>query len=155
MTIEFTPVLVLSLVSVLLLGLSAGLFFAFSAAVMPGLRRIDDRSYVTAFNGINVAILNPLFFVVFVGALLVPAATAIVAFATGQTALAWWQLAATAVYLLGVIIVTGAVNVPLNNALARDGDRAAFETRWVRFNHLRSVASTLAFALALVATLQG
>src|SRR5688500_17535686 len=63
-----TPALVLSAVSVLLFGLSAGVFFTYSNSVMPGLRRTDDHTYVTAFNGMNVAILNPLFFVVFVGA---------------------------------------------------------------------------------------
>jgi uncharacterized membrane protein len=50
-----------------------------------------------------------------------------------------------------VIGITGAVNVPLNNALAANRDRRAFEARWVRFNHVRTVASVLAFAAALVA----
>jgi uncharacterized membrane protein len=51
---------------------------------------------------------------------------------------------------VGVIGVTGGVNVPLNNALAANNDRAAFEPRWVRFNDLRTVAAILAFVLALV-----
>jgi uncharacterized membrane protein len=46
-------------------------------------------------------------------------------------------------------VVTGAVNVPLNNALASgDGDpaavRAGFEARWVRWNTVSAVAGVLA-----------
>jgi uncharacterized membrane protein len=149
-----TPALVLSAVSVLLFGLSAGVFFTYSNSVMPGLRRTDDHTYVTAFNGMNVAILNPLFFVVFVGAQIASVVTAIVALATGHAALGWWQVGATAVYLIGVIVITGLIHVPLNTAIARDRDRAPFEKRWVRYNHVRSLASILAFALALIATLQ-
>ncbi len=53
--------------------------------------------------------------------------TVIVALASGQAALGWWQLGATGVYLIGVIVVTGVIHVPLNVAIARDLDRAPFE----------------------------
>ena len=111
----------------LLLGLSAGVFFTFSNSVMPGLRRTDDNTYVTAFTSMDTAILNPLFFVVFVGALVAPGVTAVLTFIAGDVTAAWLFVAATAVYLVGVIGVTGAVNVPLNNALAQNRDRRAFE----------------------------
>ena len=39
-------------------GLFAGLFFAFSIAVMPGLRRAGDRAMIEAMQGVNVAILK-------------------------------------------------------------------------------------------------
>jgi uncharacterized membrane protein len=60
--------MVVPMVSVVLIGLFAGLFFAFSIAVMPGLRRAGDRAMVEAIQGVNVAILNPLFALVFMGA---------------------------------------------------------------------------------------
>lgn len=137
------------LVSALLLGLSAGLFFAFSVSVMPGLRAVSDSAFVSAMNSINRAILNPVFFLVFVGSLLAPGVTAVLAFLEGDAG--WLWVAATTVYLVGVLGVTGAVNVPLNEALAKNDNRVAFEARWVRFNTVRTVANIVAFGLALVA----
>lgn len=139
-----------ALIAALLLGLSAGLFFAFSIAVMPGLRRVDDAAFVAAMTAINRAILNLPFGLVFVGALIAPVVAAILAFITGASS-PWLLLAAAALYLVGVLVVTGAVNVPLNEALDRDGDRRAFEKRWVRFTTVRTVSAIVAFALALVA----
>ena len=139
-----------ALIAALLLGLSAGLFFAFSVAVMPGLRRTDDAAFVAVMTSINRAILNFPFGLVFVGALIAPVVAAILAFITGASS-PWLLIAAAVVYLVGVLAVTGGVNVPLNEALDRDGDRRAFEARWVRFNTLRTVSAVVAFALALVA----
>ena len=51
-----------------LTGLSAGLFVTFSYAVMPGLRRTGDATFVQAMRAINSAILNPVFALVFGGA---------------------------------------------------------------------------------------
>ena len=112
-----------ALVSTLLLGLSAGDLLRLLELGHAGASRSRRHSFVTAFNSINVAIQNPLFFVVFVGALIAPAVTAVLAFVAGEVAAAWLAVAATAVYLVGVLVVTGAVNVPLNNALAQNRDR--------------------------------
>jgi uncharacterized membrane protein len=43
-------------------GLMAGIYLAFSMAVMPGLAKNDDRTYVAAMRGMNSAILNGWFF---------------------------------------------------------------------------------------------
>lgn len=133
----------------LVLGLSAGLFFAFTVAVMPGLRQVDEAAFVAAMTAINRAIINPAFGIVFVGTLVLPGLAAVLAFASGEPTRAWFLVAAGVVNLAGVLAVTGAVNVPLNEALARDGSRTAFETRWVRFNAVRTVSGVIAGALAL------
>ncbi len=135
-------------VAVLLTGVSAGVFFTYQNSVLPGLRPLDDAAFATAMNSMNRAILNPAFMLFFVGSLLALAAAAIVGFVSGTGLAAWLFAASFAVYLIGVVIVTGGVNVPLNNALAKDGDRQSFETRWVRFNGLRTASVILAFALA-------
>ncbi|MCU1412509.1 MAG: hypothetical protein JWR04_3216 [Rhodoglobus sp.] len=150
MVISLSATDIPALVAVLLLGLSAGLFFAFSVAVMPGLRRTDDAAFVATMTAINRAILNLPFGLVFVGALIAPVVAAILAFLTGASS-PWLLIAAAAVYLVGVLFVTGGVNVPLNEALDRDGKRRAFEARWVRFNNVRTASGIVAFALALVA----
>ncbi len=49
-------------------GLLAGVFFGFSSGVVPGLRRVDDRSFVTVVRAVNLSIVNGLFLLVFLGA---------------------------------------------------------------------------------------
>jgi uncharacterized membrane protein len=139
-----------------LLGLSAGLFATFSYVVMPGLRRIGDATFVQSMRAINVAILNPVFAVVFGGAALVTVAALIGAWATDARP---WLLAAFVLYVLGAFVLTGAVNVPLNDALeAGTGPaaelRSAFEDTWVAVNHARSALTVAAFVCAVVATMR-
>jgi uncharacterized membrane protein len=131
-------------------GLSAGLFYAFAYAVMPGLARADDRTFVVAMQRVNVAILNVWFFAVFIGALILAALAALLHLRAGQHGAARWALAAAVLYV-AVLVVTGVVNVPLNNELLASGDadpaaaRARFEATWVRWNMVRSVLSTASF----------
>ena len=127
-------------------GLMAGLFAAFSYAVMPGLARTDDATFVAAMQRINGAILNPVFGLCFGGAL---AFTALALLLRRGEPGAGWILAGLLLYA-AVLVVTFAVNVPLNNRLdAATGDpgaaRAAFEAAWVRWNVVRTVLSSAAF----------
>lgn len=50
--------------------LIAGLFYAYSCSVNIGLGRLPDREYLAAMQNINSAILNPLFFLSFMGTLI-------------------------------------------------------------------------------------
>lgn len=142
----------LLLLSTALTGLSAGLFATFSYVVMPGLRRTGDATFVQAMRAINVAILNPVFAIVFAGAAVATAAALVSARATGARA---WLVAALVLYVVGAFVVTFAVNVPLNDALEAGTDaptalRSAFEGTWVAWNHVRSVLTTAAFVCAAV-----
>jgi uncharacterized membrane protein len=141
-------------------GLMAGLFAAYSYAVMPGLGRTDDRTFVAAMQQTNAAILNGWFGVCFGGAVLLAAVAAVLH--RGRPGLGW--IVAGLVLYVAVLGVTFAVNVPLNDALAAAGDvdpagaRARFEGAWVRWNVVRAVLSTAAFGCltwALVATGRG
>jgi uncharacterized membrane protein len=133
------------------LGLSAGLFYTYSASVMLGLGRSDDRTFVQAMQNINVAIVNPWFMAHFLGALILTVATAALHLPEGGRPVLPWILAALALYLVA-IVVTATMNIPLNNALetargastpeALAAAREAFEGPWVRWNIVRSVAST-------------
>jgi uncharacterized membrane protein len=134
-------------------GLMAGLFAAFSYAVMPGLRRAEDGTFVEAMQRMNAAILNGWFGVCFGGAALFPAVAALLHLGGGDRALPW-ILAGLAAYV-AVLVITFAVNVPLNNRLATADHRSAptalaaarqgFEGAWVRWNVVRAVLSTVAF----------
>ncbi|MCX5381128.1 DUF1772 domain-containing protein [Streptomyces sp. NBC_00091] len=141
--------------STVLVGLMAGLFFAFDVSVMPGLAAGDDRTYVTAMQHFNAAIDgNGLFGGVFVLALLATIASAAVAYRKGRRGTALWAGAAAVAYLL-VLVITFAVNIPLNNELADAGDAAkltdfavvdTFKGTWVTTNILRTLLCTAALA---------
>lgn len=146
--------------STVLVGLMAGLFFAFDVSVMPGLARLDDAAYVAAMDRFNTAIDgNGLFGSVFVLALLTTAAAALVSLRTGHRTIALWAGAAAVAYL-AVLVITFAVNIPLNDELADAAGAARsaapvvdkFKGTWVTTNILRTLLSTLAL-VALVRAL--
>lgn len=96
-------------------GLMAGVFFAFSIAIMPALRRVPATQAIAVMQVTNRAIVNPVFLLVFLGTALLN---------LGALPMAWWVgslgLALSAlIYLLGALAVTVAGNIPRNNALDR------------------------------------
>jgi uncharacterized membrane protein len=139
--------------------LMGGLFFAFGTTVMSSLERMPAGEGATAMNLINVRIQNPLFLLIFLGTALVCVALAVVVNvqdAPGK----WWLLAASLLYLVGVIVLSFAINIPLNDQLAAlDPNSAAgaaewqnYLARWTPANNLRAAACALgviAFGLAL------
>ena len=149
----------LLIITTTITGLMAGLFYAWSVSVTPGISRLDDREYLLAFQGMNRAIINPLFVICFLGAaVMLPVATFM---HNGQPNF-WLLTGATVFYLGGVIAVTFIGNIPLNNALDRLNIssataeelatfRAQFENRWNTLNHVRSLANTVALVLAILA----
>ncbi|HVQ95412.1 MAG TPA: anthrone oxygenase family protein [Mycobacteriales bacterium] len=136
------------------MGLMAGLFFAWAQGVMTGLHRSSDRTFVEALQQMNVAILNGWFALAFGGAVVLTAVTGVLHLRSDARSVLPWIVAAFVLYLL-VLIVTAAVNVPLNNELMAAGPvdritdlagvRAHFETTWVRWNILRAVLNAAAF----------
>ncbi|HRD60740.1 MAG TPA: hypothetical protein PL137_07540, partial [Nocardioides sp.] len=56
------------LVAAVVAGLQAGTYFTWSTGVMPGLARVDDRTFVAAVQQMNIAIVNPVFIATFLGA---------------------------------------------------------------------------------------
>ena len=49
-------------------GLQAGTHYTWACGVMPGLARVDDRTFVDAVQKLNIAIVNPVFLLSFLGA---------------------------------------------------------------------------------------
>jgi uncharacterized membrane protein len=147
---------IFAVASVVLLGLSAGVFYGFSSFVMSGLARASDDAAGAGMSGINETAVLPAFMSVFFGALLVPAATGIWGLVDGRDGGAW-ILAAAAVYLIGTFGVTMALNVPLNNRLLAAHDKAAgwraYWRPWTAWNHVRTLAGVVATALAAVGLL--
>jgi uncharacterized membrane protein len=130
-------------------GLQAGTYYTWASGVMPGLARVDDRTFVSSMTHINVAIVNPVFMLTFLGA----PALAAAAVAVGPAGARGWAVAGL-VLAIGTVAITAAANVPLNETLAAGGSRADFETAWVRWNVARAVTSTASLACLAWAALR-
>ncbi len=146
--------------------LVAGLLFTFALIVMPGIRKLDDRVYVQAFQEMDKIIQrnHPLFVLVWGGSVLLLLLSALLGFWVFDGLDRLLLFASAVVYIFGVQLPTGAVNVPLNNALQKvdtiiaDEEslivaRREFEPRWNRWNLRRTavaVAVTAALLLVLV-----
>ena len=149
--------------AILTTGLMAGVFWIFSNTIMPGLRHTDDRTFIGAFQSMDRAIINPWFMAAFFGALVLTGLAAALHFTGDGRHVLPWLGAAFALYLIAVVI-TMAVNVPLNDALkaagdpARIGDLAAArrhfdEARWSAWNLVRTLTSTAAFGCLIAAAM--
>lgn len=137
----------------------AGLFCVFSNFMMRALAQLPAPAGIAAMQAINRSIVNPLFLLVFFGT----AVASVLAVASGWQGLGAaaraWAIAGGAIYIIGGLGVTMARNVPLNNRLAavdpdsEEGARmwAIYRVDWVRWNHLRSIATVLSTLCLIVA----
>jgi uncharacterized membrane protein len=139
--------------------LIAGTFLAFSSFIMAALARLPPPQGIAAMQAINVTVLNPLFmFVLFGTAALCAWLAARGAMNLGDRQ-ALLQGAGGAAYVLGVVGVTLALNVPLNNALAAidaassEGAAVwvAYLRDWTFWNHVRGLFAALSAALVFLA----
>lgn len=151
------------LLSALLCSLVAGLVLTFAIVVMPGIKTLGDRGYLKSFKSMDRVIQNnkPIFMLVWLGSAVVLLAS---------TVLGIWQLvgidrflliATCAIYIFGVQVPTVAINIPLNNRLQSqnldsmpESELATtvenFDSRWLRWNTIRTVIATLTALLLLV-----
>lgn len=156
-----TLLLILTLAAALGCALMAGMFFTFSNFVMRALGGIKPAEGIAAMQRINIDILNPVFFVAFMGTALLSIVLPLALIWQHASLNAVYLIAGSVSYLVGVMVVTIVRNVPMNNALeAHDAESDAgsqywqrYLVNWTRWNHVRTVASvlgTLLFILALV-----
>jgi uncharacterized membrane protein len=140
--------------AVLAVGLVAGLYFFSAVAVMPALTAAGDRTLVDAMQQMIDKIENPAFFLVFLGAPALAVVALVQARSSGQARIAGWIVAALALYT-AMVVITFAVNIPLNDDLEQAGDPAQiddiaevrddFVTPWVAWDIVRTVVTIAAF----------
>jgi uncharacterized membrane protein len=155
------------LLATLLSSLVAGFLFAFAVVVMPGIKTLNDRELIQAFQVMDRVIQNgqPVFVLVWIGSIATLAAAAVLGlwYLDGLNRLL--VIVAAILYLLGVQLPTMIVNVPLNNQLQRlDVDhldeaaqasaRTVFEPRWNRWNGIRTVIASVVSALLILLMLR-
>ncbi|AZA54692.1 DUF1772 domain-containing protein [Chryseobacterium sp. G0201] len=148
------------IVTAVLTALIAGLFYAYSCSVVLGLGKLSDAEYLKSMQSINREILNPVFFVSFMGTVvLLPVSTFMY---RAQNPVFILLLLATIAYLIGVFGVTIVGNVPLNDQLdkfdivnsTKEGIkqmRENFENRWNFLNNIRTVFSVISILLVVCA----
>lgn len=160
----FTTVNIVLVIAATLTALVAGLFYAWSCSITLGLARLPDEGYLAAMQQTNRAILNPVFFAGFFGAMLLLPLSTWLHYGTPQSPRFWFLLAASILYLAGVMGVTIFGNIPLNESLdkfdlqhassqAMAMKRAGFEKPWNSLNLVRTVAATLSTMLVTIACL--
>ncbi|EKU99055.1 putative integral membrane protein [Leptolyngbya sp. PCC 7375] len=158
---------IILLLATLLCSLVAGFLFAFASVVMPGIKTLNDREFIRAFQVIDGVIQNnqPIFVATWVGsivALLVAAGLGIGQLDGMQRLL---LLVTPLLYILGVQLPTFTINVPLNNQLqmlqidAMEGTalriaRLHFEPRWNQWNISRTLLASLTSVLLMVILFQ-
>ena len=146
-----------------LTALVTGLFYGYSVSVNGGLHRLNDSEYIKAMQSINAVIQNPLFFVSFIGPVILLPLAAFLQRDSNSMQFAL-LLAASVIYIAGSFGLTMVGNVPLNVRLAKfdankgSGNeivqaRAGFEKPWNRLHAIRTIASIAATVLIFVAIL--
>ncbi len=113
----------------------------------------------------NRAILNPAFFIAFMGLAILLPLLSYLYFKSSITPQSGYILSATALYLGGCLLVTIFGNVPMNNTLEvlqiesmttdqMASFRLGFERKWNQFNMIRTVSSLFSFLLLILACIQ-
>ena len=129
----------------------AGTYFAFSTGVMPGLNAARPQSAIESMQAMNQKIQNPLFIAMFLLIPVVAGAAGVLLLSLGEKSAALLFFAAAGLYLVGALVPSFAVNIPMNNtldaaAVPADTAEAAktwsdYSGRWTAWNNLRAVAS--------------
>lgn len=140
-------------------GIVSGVFFAFSGFVMTALGRLPTPQGIAAMQAINVTAVTPPLMAALFGTAVVCLAIAVDAALSWGTPAAGLRLFAALLYLIGVVGVTMAMNVPRNNTLAAldpvSGQAAGYWgtylREWTRWNSVRTAAAGIA-AVALISS---
>lgn len=154
---------IIVILATLLCSLVAGFLFAFATVVMPGIKTLNDREFIRAFQVIDGMIQNnqPLMVAVWMGSILAAVAAALMGFGQLDGTQRLLLISAPIVYILGVQLSTFTINVPLNNKLqklnvdamdeaALQAARMKFEPSWNRWNLVRTPFAGLASVLFMI-----
>ncbi|WP_080145555.1 anthrone oxygenase family protein [Marinilactibacillus piezotolerans] len=131
-------------------GLVAGMFFAFSNFIMEAFGVLTISNGIATMQEINRKVVNPFFFLFFMGTAGTSLVLIILFFVTSLDS--WIVLTGSLFYFIGCFLVTGTRNVPLNNQLeavnAEDnGSQGVWERylkSWTIWNHIRTASSLIA-----------
>lgn len=141
--------------------LVAGVFLGFSDFIMRGLAQAPASQGAAGMIGLNRTVYRSVFMVLLLGLVPVSGALGLLAVWQLQGAAQVLTFGGAAVYLIGVLAVTGMGNVPMNKHLdALDGQLREtadywpyYAQRWTQLNHARTAGSALAAVCWLAAAM--
>lgn len=146
------------LMLILMTGLMAGIYFAFSVFVMQALTKLPNLQGARAMNSINDVIVKTLFLPLFFSSTLAHLVLIgwAIWFENGIHSLWFWG---GFIYVTGMFGVTVFGNVPLNNRLKSSADNAellvatwqTYTKNWSSLNHIRTATCAISFVLLVYA----
>ncbi len=147
-----------AITSIVFGGAIFGFFYAWVCSTMWGLDAADPRVAIAAMQAMNGSVRNAVFFPAFFLTPVVLGGTALLCRAHGHRRAAGWFGLAAGIYFVGGLVLTMAINVPMNEDLATVVVPSSVEEarviwddysgRWQVFNQLRTVASGVSLAVA-------
>jgi uncharacterized membrane protein len=151
------------IISAFLCSLVAGFLFAYAIVVMPGIKNLNDREFIRAFQVTDRIIQNnhPVFLLVWVGSVIAILISALYGVGRLQGVDLFLLALATLAYVLGVQASTIAIHLPLNNKLQtldvdtmNEADikaaRVDFEPRWNTSNLIRTAIASCVSLLLII-----
>lgn len=145
----------MNILLVVLTGVMAGVYFAFSIVVMPSFAALPARQAAEAMNKINDVIVRTVFLPIFFITTVWYAGWFFYSLVYWQGGRSFYIVGAALFYLLGMFAVTVFLNVPMNNTLKVNADQdieliqywRVYLYRWTWVNHIRTVSCIASCAL--------
>lgn len=140
-----------------------GFFYAWVCSTMWGLDAADPRTSIAAMQAMNASVRNIVFFPAFFLTPIALIASSLLLWRLSRNSSAAWFAAAAITYFCFGLMLTMAINVPMNEALAleevpvRIADARAiwedYSTTWQFWNQTRTITSGASFLMAVLGLL--
>ncbi len=144
---------------IVLTGLMAGIYFAFSVFIMRALSELPPLQGAQAMNQINAVILKTIFLPMFFGTSLWYVGLMVWSTLNWQGMRSMLIIVAACCYIIGMFFVTALGNVPMNKQLQANAKNPAalvqywlsYQREWTALNHVRMMACIVSSALLTIA----
>jgi len=151
--------LFLVLLAVVGSGVVTGIFYGFSVIVMRGLATLSKPEAIRAMQAINVVVINPWFFAIFMGTSGLSLGLLLAFSLDFRSGASIAVIAGALIYIVGCFLVTGTRNVPRNDKLDKISSEDeqshsiwdSYLVEWTYYNHIRTAASFGAMLCYLIA----
>jgi len=139
-------------------GLLTGVFLGFSDFIMRSFRKSSPGAGIESMQVINREVYRSIFITALLGMAVYCIGLLVLAFVKLEGDAAIWMIAGSAIYLVGVVLVTAFGNVPMNQKLdslplgsdEAEGYWTHYAKVWTRWNHVRTISNACATVCFLV-----
>lgn len=151
--------LVATVIAVIASALVAGIFLAFSDFIMRSLRDTNPEGGIEAMQIINRYVYRSIFMILLMGMVPYSVLLSLFAFFAISGISLYFIWTGSLLYIVGVVLLTGFCNVPMNQKLD-SMDFSSAECKeywneyvlvWTRWNHIRTTCSVISSILFLLA----